>query len=39
MSFYRNPTLKECEDDSHTPKMGAWESAGTPEISNFDFRG
>ncbi len=34
-----NPTLKECEDDTHTSEMGTWESSGTPENSEFDFRG
>jgi hypothetical protein len=33
-----NPTLKECEDDTHTPKMGTWESFGTPENSELDCR-
>jgi hypothetical protein len=31
--------LEECEDDTHTPEMGTWKSTGTPEISEFDFRG
>jgi hypothetical protein len=31
--------LEQWEDDSHTPKMGTWESVGTPEILKFDFRG
>jgi hypothetical protein len=35
----RNPTLKECEDDTHTPEMGTWESSGTLENSEFDCRG
>jgi hypothetical protein len=35
----RNPILKECEDETHTPKMGTWESFGTPETSEFDCRG
>jgi hypothetical protein len=35
----RNPTLKECEDDMHTPEMGTWESSGTPKNSKFDCRG
>ncbi len=26
-----NPTLRECEDETHTPKMGTWESSGTLE--------
>jgi hypothetical protein len=36
---YRNPTLKECEDDTHTSEMGTWESSGTLENSEFDCRG
>jgi hypothetical protein len=24
------PLLEECEDDTHTPKMGTWDSIGTP---------
>jgi hypothetical protein len=27
------PLLEECEDDTHTPKMGTWESSGIPEAS------
>ncbi len=34
----RNPTLKECEDDTHTLEMGIWEFSGTPENSEFDYR-
>ncbi len=34
-----NPTLRECEDETHTPEMGTWESFGTSEISEFDYRG
>ncbi len=33
------PLLEECEDDTHTPKKGTWESFGTPKISEFDCRG
>jgi len=33
------PFLEKCEDDTHTPEMGTWESFGTPEISEFDCRG
>jgi hypothetical protein len=33
------PLLEECEDDTHTPEMGTWESSGTPKISEFDCRG
>ncbi len=35
----RNPTLKECEDETHIPKMGTWESSGTPKTLEFDCRG
>jgi hypothetical protein len=35
----RNPTLRECEDEIHTPEMGTWESSETPETSEFNFRG
>jgi hypothetical protein len=31
--------LGECEDETHTPKVGTWESSETPEISGFDCRG
>jgi hypothetical protein len=27
----RNPTLKECADETHTFEMGIWESTETPE--------
>ncbi len=33
------PLLEECEDDTHTPEMGTWESSGILEISEFDCRG
>jgi len=33
------PLLEECEDDTHTPEMGTWESSGIPETSELDFRG
>jgi len=33
------PLLEECEDDTHTPKMGSWESSGTPEISELNCKG
>jgi hypothetical protein len=36
---YHNPILRECEDESHTPEMGTWESFGTPESSEFDCKG
>ncbi len=35
----RNPTLKECQDETHTPEMGTWQSSGTPETSEFDRKG
>jgi hypothetical protein len=35
----RNPTLRECEDETHTPEMGTWESSKTPDIFEFDCRG
>jgi hypothetical protein len=35
----RNPTWKECEDDTHTPENGTWESFGTPKNSEFDCGG
>ncbi len=35
----RNPTLRECEDEIHTPEMGTWESSETPKTLEFDYRG
>jgi hypothetical protein len=35
----RNPTLRECEDETHTPEMGSWESFGIPESLEFDYKG
>jgi hypothetical protein len=35
----RNPTLRECEDETHTREMGTWESYGTPKSSKFDCKG
>jgi len=34
-----NPTLRECEDEIHTPEMGTWESSGIHKISEFNYRG
>jgi len=34
-----NPTLRECEDETHTSKIGTWESFGSPKISEFNCRG
>jgi hypothetical protein len=31
-----NPTLRECEDETHTLEMGTWESSGIPKSSEFD---
>jgi hypothetical protein len=31
--------LEEWEDDTHTPKMGTWESTETPKILEFDHKG
>jgi len=28
---------RECEDEIHTPKVGTWESSGTPKTSEFDY--
>ncbi len=36
---YRNPTLRECEDEIHTPKIGTWESFRIPKTSEFDYKG
>jgi hypothetical protein len=33
------PLLEKCEDDTHSPEAGTWESFGTPETSEFDCRG
>jgi hypothetical protein len=33
-----NPTLRECEDEIHTPEIRTWESSGILEISEFDCR-
>jgi hypothetical protein len=30
---------RECEDETHTPEMGTWESTGTPQTSEFDYKG
>ncbi len=32
------PLLEECEDDTHTPEMGTWESFRTPKNLEFDCR-
>jgi hypothetical protein len=33
------PLWGKCEDETHTPKIGTWESSGTPKISEFNCRG
>jgi hypothetical protein len=33
------PYLGKCEDKTHTPEMGTWESLGTSETLEFDCRG
>jgi len=35
----RNPTLRECEDEIHTLKIGIWESFEIPKTSKFDCKG
>jgi hypothetical protein len=34
-----SPTLKECEDETQTPKIGTWESFETPKTSEFNCKG
>jgi len=36
---YCNTTLRECEDEIHTPKIGTWESFGIPKTLEFDYKG
>ncbi len=38
-SWCRNPTLRKCEDETHTPELGTWESLGTPKTSEFNCKG
>jgi hypothetical protein len=33
------PLLEECEDDTHTPEMGTWESTGALKTSKLDCKG
>ncbi len=35
----RNHTLRKCEDETHTPEMGCWESSETFDTLEFDYRG
>jgi hypothetical protein len=39
LGYCRNPTLKECEDETHTPEMRTWESSKIPKTLEFDCRG
>jgi len=36
--YCHNPTLRECEDETHIPEMGTWESFEIPKTSEFDCR-
>ncbi len=38
-TFCHNPTLRKCEDETHTPEMGTWESFGILKTSKFNYRG
>jgi hypothetical protein len=38
-SYCHNPTLRECEDETHIPEMGTWESFGTLKTLEFDCKG
>jgi hypothetical protein len=38
-SCVTTPLLEECEDDTHTPEMGTWESSETLKTSELDCRG
>jgi len=33
------PLWRKCEDETHIPEIGTWESSETPETSEFDCRG
>jgi hypothetical protein len=35
----RNPILRKCEDETHTPEMGTWESSEALETLEFICRG
>ncbi len=39
MFYCHNLTLRDCEDETHTPEMGTWESTRTPKTSEFDYMG
>ncbi len=38
IGYFCNPTLRKCEDETHTPEMGTWESSGTSETLKFDCK-
>jgi len=35
----RNPSLRECENETHTLEMGTWESSKTPKTLEFNCKG
>ncbi len=37
--YVATPLWDKCEGEAHTPKSGKWESFGTPENSELEFRG
>ncbi len=39
LHYCRNLTLRECEDETYTPKTGTWESSEIPETLEFNCRG
>jgi hypothetical protein len=39
MAIVATPLLEKCEDDTHIPEMGTWESFGTPKTSKLDYKG
>jgi hypothetical protein len=39
LSFLSQPHFEESEDETHIPRMGTWESVGTPKTSEFNCRG
>ncbi len=38
-SFVATPLWGKCENETHTPEIGTWESFRTPKILDFDCRG
>jgi hypothetical protein len=37
--FVATLILEECENDTHIPEMGTWESTETPKTSELDCKG